>query len=174
MKYKLLILAAVIFTAAGCEKLNQLFTFNINTQANIEVPASTIINTPFNIATPAINTNSTQEFQKNQTSANLIKEVVLDEMKLTISSPQGKTFSFMKSIHIYISTDDNAEVELAYLDNIPQNADSLIMVTTKENLDKIIKASSFKLRTSIETRETISESTNIQMNMRFKVSASVL
>jgi len=73
---------------------------------------------PFEIPTPDITTNSEQELNNNNTKANLVKDVSLEELKLTIVSPSGKTFSFLKSVHIYISTNDDDEVELAYKDNI--------------------------------------------------------
>ena len=174
MKYKLLIMAATIIMIAGCNKLADLITFNIYSNTTIQIPGSTVINTPFEISTPGITTNSTQEFQNNNTSANLIKNVVLDEMKLNITNPPGKTFSFLKSIHIYISGSDNAEVELAYLETIPQTADNINLITTKENLAAFIKGSTYKLRTTVETRETLSQATDVKVNMRFKVTAGGL
>jgi hypothetical protein len=42
---------------------------------------------------------------------------VLKELTVTITDPANKTFSFLKSIRLYISTDAN-EIELAYKDDI--------------------------------------------------------
>jgi hypothetical protein len=174
MKYKILMLLVIITTFVSCNKLAELISFNINAQTSIQVNSTTIINTPFEITTPGITTNSSQEYENNHTTPNLIKEVILEEVKLSVTNPQDKTFSFMKNIHIYISTDDNAEVELAYLETIPSDSSSITLITTKENLDKFIKASSYKLRTRIETKETLSEPTDIQVDMKFKVTAGLI
>ena len=174
MKHKILISLMIITSFVACNKLAELISFNINAQTSIQVNSSTIINTPFEISTPGITTNSTQEYETNHTSPNLIKEVVLEELKLSITNPQDKTFSFLKNIHIYISTDDNAEVELAYLETVPAGTNTITLITTKENLDKFIKASSYKLRTRVETKETLSATTDIQVDMKFKVTAGLL
>ena len=174
MKSKLLtvIIAAACFI--GCEKLAELANFDIKAQTSIQVNSSTILNTPFEIHTPGITTNSNEEFENKHTNATLIKKVVLEELKLTITNPNDKTFNFMKKIHVYISTDDNPEIELAYLDVIPENQDSITLVTSKENLMQFVKATSYKLRTSIETKETLTEATDIQVDMKFNVTAGIL
>src|SRR5688500_1098736 len=171
-KTSLYFLLAVI-TIAGCSKIAELITFKINTQANITVNSSSLLNTPFEISTPGITTHSSETFENNRTAPDLIKKVAFEEIKLTITSPENKTFSFLKNVHIYISTDDYDEVELAYLDNIPADAKSIILNTTSENLEKFIKSSSYRLRTRMETRETLSQATDIQVDMRFAVTAGL-
>jgi hypothetical protein len=52
------------------------------------------------------------------------------ELKLTITDPTDKP-SVLKSIHIFISTDDNDEIELAYLDDI--NSINIDLICTSEN-----------------------------------------
>ncbi|WP_291249084.1 hypothetical protein [Flavobacterium sp.] len=49
----------------------------------------------------------------------------MKELKLTITDPSKKTFRFLKSIHLYISTDANDEIELAYLDDINSSSNTL-------------------------------------------------
>jgi hypothetical protein len=173
MKQTSLFFLLTVIALASCTKIAELTTFKINTQANITVSSSSLLNTPFEISTPAIATQSSETFENNRTAPDLIKKVAFEEIKLTITSPQNKTFSFLKSVHIYISTDDYDEVELAYLENIPADAKSIILNTTDENLEKFVKSSSYRLRTRMETRETLTQSTDIQVDMRFAITAGL-
>jgi hypothetical protein len=57
-----------------------------------------------------VTTNS----NNNNTKADLVKDVTLTSLKLTITNPD-KTFSF--KVGYTISTDANDEIELAFLDD---------------------------------------------------------
>jgi len=173
MKKTSFIFLLALTAVAGCSKITELITFKINTQANITVNSSTLLSTPFEISTPGIPTQSSETFENNHTTPDLIKKVAFEEIKLTITSPENKTFSFLKNVHVYISTDDYDELELAYLDNIPADAKSIILNTTAENLEKFVKSSSYRLRTTMETRETLTQATDIRVDMRFAVTAGL-
>jgi hypothetical protein len=86
--------------------------------------------------TPEVTTNSSAEFENNNTKADLVKDVKLKELTLTITDPTAKTFSFLKSIHLYISTDSNDEIELAFKDDINSTSSTITLTTTAAKLDK--------------------------------------
>jgi hypothetical protein len=173
MKTKLSI-AAILFVVilSGCKKFG--VNFAINHQANFRVEVASPLNLPFEVATPDVTTNSSQQFENNNTAANLIKEIKLEELKLTITNPSSKTFSFLKSIHIYISTNSSDEIELASLENISSTAQTISLNCTTQNLDKYVKASSYKLRTSVVTKETLTQAVDFRSDIKFRVKASVL
>ena len=174
MKTRILILSLVVTAVIGCSKLAELITFNFNAHTSITINSPGIINTPFEISTPPVTTNSTEAFENNHSTPDLIKKVALEEVKLTITNPQNKTFSFLKAIHVYISADGYPETEIAYLENVPATANTISLVTTMENLDKYIRASGYSIRTSVETRETLTQSTDIKVDMKFAVTAGIL
>jgi hypothetical protein len=173
MKRFLTMLFSLAFLVS-CQDVDDLLTFTISHEASITLENSSPLNLPFEIATPDITTNSNQEFDNHNTRADLVKDVKLEQVKLTITDPASKTFSFLKSIHIYISTNSNDEIELAYLDNISSTSNSLDLNTTDEKLDTYIKASSYNLRTSIITKETLTQDVQVKMNLKFKVTADPL
>jgi hypothetical protein len=158
----------------ACNKIDDLLTFSIRHQVDLTVESTSPLNLPLQIPTPDVTTNSSQEFQKNNTRADLVKDIKLDELKLTIKNPATQTFSFLKSIHIYISTGQNDEIELAFKDNISATDKTISLTTTKEKLDKYLKASSYKLRTSIVTRESITQDVDVLTDLKFKVTAEAL
>jgi hypothetical protein len=69
--------------------------------------------TAFSVVTPDVTTNS----NNNNTKADLVKDVTLTSLKLTITNPTIKHLVFLKSVTLYISTDANDEIELAFLDD---------------------------------------------------------
>ena len=173
MKTKLFITTFLfIIILSGCKKLG--VNFGINHQATFRVDTGSPLNLPFEAGTPDVTTNSSQQFDNNNTAANLIKEIKLEELKLTITSPSNKTFSFLKSIHIFISTNSSDEIELASLDNIASTAQNITLNPTTQDLSKYVKASSYKLRTSVVTKETLTQAIDVRTDIKFKVRASVL
>lgn len=162
----------LLLIISGCKEIDDLLTFTINHQVTFQVENSSPINLPIEIITPEVATNSTQSFQNNNTSANLVKDIKLQEIKLTVENPAGKTFSFLKSIKLFISTGQTSEIELASLDDIPPSATVITLIPTNAKLDAFIKASSYQLRTSLVMRETLTQTLDIKTDLKFKVTAS--
>ncbi|REH01994.1 hypothetical protein [Flavobacterium aquicola] len=160
-----------LITVISCNELDKLLTFTVSDEVTFKINSGLSINTPFEVATPDVTTNSSTEFNNNNTDANLVKDATLREIKLSILNPADKTFSFLKSVHIYISTTADDEIELAYLDNINTAVNTINLTCTTKNLDKYIKASSYKLRTAITTKETYSQDIEVKANISFKVTA---
>lgn len=175
---KIRILSIFLFVAiafSSCKKIDELLTFYVDDQTEIVIEASLLpISLPIEIPTPDITTESEEEFSNNGTNANLVKDVYLSSFKLSITSPEGKTFSFLKSIHIFIRTNDSDEIELAYKGDISSDARIINLTTSGGRLDKYLKADGYKLRTEVTTRETLTEDISILVDMRFKVTADPL
>ena len=82
-----------------------------------------------------------------------------------------KTFTFLKSIRLYISTDGTDEIELAYSDDINATSNSIELACTSQKLDKYIKAPSYKIRTKAVIKETITKDVTVKCDMKYKVTA---
>jgi hypothetical protein len=165
------ILAILALFIVSCSEVDKLLTFTISNQTTFKINSGIPFNSPFEVATPDVTTNSTSDFKNNNTNSDLVKDVKLQELKLSITSPDGKTFSFLKSVHMYISTNADDEIELAYQDDINATTNTLNLTCTTQKLDKYIKASSYKIRTTVTTRETLTQETTIKADMKFRVTA---
>ena len=154
-------------------KEGKLFTFNISDQTEITIENVLSVNLPFDIPTPDITTNSESEFEQNDTKADLVKEIVIKELALTITSPADETFSFLQSIHLYISTNDTDEIEIAWKDDIASDAKAIQLNITDKILDKYIKSSKYKIRTEAVTKETLFHDVDIQIDLKFRVTANI-
>lgn len=155
----------------SCSVVDKLLTFTVSNQTSFKIASGFPLNLATEIITPDVTTNSSAEFQNNNTKADLVKDVKLTELKLTITDPTDKTFSFLKSIHLYISTDANDEIELAYLDNINSSTNTINLICTSQKLDKYIKASFYKIRAKAVVKETITKDITVKSDMKFKVTA---
>lgn len=170
----LFFIISILVYSYGCEKIRELLTFNIKNESSFQVNRTVPFNTPFDIMTPEVPTSSQKEFENNKTSSSLVKDVKLTRMNLSITTPQGETFGFLKSIRIYISTAEGAdEKEIAYINDIDPNSTQIDLLPTGINLDKYIKASSYKLRTAVVTRQVITEDITIKCQSTFKVTANL-
>lgn len=173
MKIKYSFLATcLVLLLFGCKKGG--ISFTISNQTNFRVESTSPLSLPFEIATPDVTTNSSKEFENNHTSSSLIKEVKLEQLQLTITNPTNKTFSFLKNIQIFISTGNNDEIELASLDNISSTLQTITLNTTQQNLDKYVKAGSYKLRTKMIIKETLTQAIDIKADIKFRLTASIL
>ncbi len=175
MKKASLFLLILLLSVYSCKEVDKLTHFNMSYTSNTTIPATFGIDIPIDIWTPNIPTNSETEFESNNTAKNLIEEIVLTKMTLTITNPADASFDFLKKIEIYISTDDVAEKKIAWMDDIPQTGlKSITLETSGDDLKDYIKADTYKLNTKTVTRQLISQDTDLKIDNTFYVDAKIL
>jgi len=163
------ILATTIFFVPSCKKL---LTFNISDSTSTTIDANPFpIDIPTELPTPDVTTNSENEFAQNNTKVELVKEIILKDLTLTITSPNDETFSFLKSIEIYISADGEDEMKLAWNKDVQSNAKSIALKTTSAALDKYVKKDKYKLRTKVTTKKALLKRVDIKIDFSFQVTA---
>lgn len=172
MKSKLVALSLLLFVfLSSCDAIDDLLSFTISNETSIKIKSTSPINLPSEIITPDVTTNSSAEFKNNKTKAELVKDVKIRSLKLSISDPSDKNFTFLKSIHLYISTTDSDEIELAYQDNINSTSNTIDLICTDARLDRYIKADKYKIRTQVTLKETLTKDVTVKADMKFKVTA---
>ena len=159
----------------GCEKVDKLLTFTFEQQTSVTIPAVAAIPvSPIDIPIPSITTNSSSTFENNNTSADYVKDVKLTKMTMKITAPEGKKFSFLDEIHIFISTNSENKIELAWKTDIPDDVDEIELDVTDKNLDTYIKSDQFDLDVKVTIGEILLHDVDMDMNMTFKVTANLL
>ncbi len=174
---KLLFLAPLflaLMVLASCEKLDKLLTFYIEDTQSVKVSGAFPIGQVVPLTPVSVTTRSEEKFKNENTNANLVKDVKLDRLTLTISDPNSENFDFLQSISIYISTDQNDKILLASQDNVPMGVNTIQLTPTTQKLDKYVKASSYTLSTEAKIRKPISRDITIRTDSRFKVTADPL
>ena len=173
MKKVIFVCLLSVFAILSCKKLSELLTFEISNSENIKIPASGLVSVPL-IAPVPVTMNSEESFENNNTKANLVKDVSLTKLTLTIIDPATGNFNFLKSITIYIGTDQNDKVLLASLDNVPTGVTTIELISHNSKLDKYIKASTYTLYTEVTLRANVTNELTVRADSKFKVTADPL
>ena len=172
---KLALIGMCLIIMMGCKDLEKLTEFSMSYNSSITIPKSTGLDLPLTLATPDMKTNSESEFAVNDTRKDMVEEIILTRLDMTITSPDGQTFSFLKSIKVFIDADDLPEVEVAHQENVSAGAsNTLSLETSGQNLKEYIIKDAFNLRVETVTDEALSHDTNIDVDSRFFVNAKVL
>ena len=158
------------FTTVACDSIDDLLTFYINEEETIVVES----NFPVGLvafAPVTVPTNSEETFKNNKTRAELVKDVTLNKLTLTIPETEGADFDFLESIEIYIAADGLKEVKVAFMEEVPLNVNTLTMNLTNAELDEYLKKDAYTIQTRAVLRNTVVDDINVDAAMRFKVTA---
>lgn len=159
----------------GCKKVDRLTQFHMVFNDTAVVKSSAGINLPFNVMTPDITTNSESTFEANDTRKDMVEKIVLKALDLTIVSPSGEDFGFLKSVQIFISAPGISEAEIAGDTGVPPDAGNRISLkTTGADLKDYIKSDRFSLRLKTITDEAITKDFYIVVHSDFFVDAKIL
>jgi hypothetical protein len=170
-----ILLFLVVATHPGCQALDKLTQFYLSYDSGIAVPATLGVETPFNIPTPVITTNSESDFTVNNTHKDMVDVINLRELSLTITNPATQTFDFLKDIEIYMRAGNLPEIKIASLYDIPKTGLTQLQLNTEtDNLKDYIIQDSILLRAKVTTRQLIARDTDIAINSRFWVNAKIL
>ncbi|MEH6408689.1 MAG: lipoprotein [Leeuwenhoekiella sp.] len=172
---KITLLLLTVLILSSCSAIDELTKFDIDYNSSVVVQSSSAVDLPFNVETPPMETNSESTFESNNTNKDLIEEIHLKSMKLTITDPADEDFSFLKSIEIFIKADGLDEVSIASLEEVPANAGSTLELDTSgTDIKAYIKQDSFTLRVSTVTDEVIDKDISIDILSVFAIDAKIL
>jgi hypothetical protein len=174
MKYfYLLFLSLIAF--ASCKKEIVTVSFDTNHEFDFTIESSTgIINIPFNVATPEIEVNDEGTYENNDTRIDKIQEARLRLIRLQITNPPSKTFSFLKHVYLYIKADGLDEVLFASKENIDNNTQILQLDLNDINFAPYLKAGQYTLRTSVVIDEALGEDVDVNAQFKFHIVATPL
>ncbi len=167
----LVLLITLLFS--GCKK--KITQFYIDYTSSVVIQSSVGELVPFSVYTPDVTTNSEFEFESNDTRKDKINSIKLSDLSLTITSPSNETFSFLNSIHVFISSPSQPEKKVAFKESIPPTiGNKLICDIVDLELQEYIKDQSFKIRIETVTDETIPQDVYIDLYSNFFVDAKIL
>lgn len=172
-----LLLALFVVGFSSCELFDKAteVEFDMAFKSQVEVPATSGLNLPFNLFTPSITTNSESTFGVNNTQKELVETVNLTSLIMTITSPSSQRFDFLEEITIYIDADGLGEVEIASATDIPDNIGNELTLTVSENnLKEYILKDEFTLRVKTVTDQAVNQDVKIDVDSKFHVVADVL
>jgi len=167
---------ALLALGVGCQKITNLLSFSVNDSTSLTIPASaTVAGAVLSLPGSPMQSTAQSTYQNNNTSAQYVQNVTLDQLTLTTTNPSSQNFDFLQSINIYISTDTNSsdKVLLASLNPIPKGQTSITLNPAGNQLDKYLKASSYTLTTQAQVAQPLRQNTDIRADSRFNVHANI-
>lgn len=169
------ILSLLLLVCNSCKKIDQFTQFSMDFNNEIVIPSSTGISLPINLLTPELETNSESTFEVNDTRKDLIEEIRLTSLILTLNAPDNADFSFLESISVYMNAQDLPEVEIAWEDDVPDNAGNQISLNvSNEDFKEYIKKDEFSLRVNTITDEILTSDHQIDISSNFFIDAKIL
>lgn len=175
MKKYLVIIILPLIILIGCKRLSEFTTFNMTYDESIVIPATMSVNLPVNLFTPKIESNSQSEFAVNDTRKDMIEEIKLTDLELTITSPSNGNFTFLESIAIFLEADSLPEIEIASREDIPDDTGNFLELNTSDmDLQEYIKKDDFRLRVNTVTKKMIGSDHHIDIHSVFFVDAKIL
>lgn len=165
----------LLILTSNCESLDNLTQFNLEYSSSVTIPPTTGLNLPLNLFTPEMETDSESEFAIHNTNKDLIEEINLTEMMMTITSPNNQRFDFLNEISVYINAEGLSELKIAEAKDIPENIENELNLNTLENdLSEYIKKDKFSLRVNTITDKLISQEIDINVFSNFFVDAQII
>ncbi|MCC3153765.1 hypothetical protein Q3A66_17660 [Hymenobacter sp. BT770] len=173
MKKIFLLAPLVLFLAVvGCKKLDQLLTFNVDVSQSVTIPGYFV---GAQLAPVKVVTKSEESFRNNKTTRDNVKNVYLNKMVLTVTSPSGSTFDFLDKIDIYINTPNaNNKIKLAYLYTVPQGTNTITLIPTTDKLDEYLKSDTYELTVDAKLTGFSANDFTVRSDATFKVTADPL
>lgn len=183
MKTSLYIFCLVLFLVS-CKKTKELFDipFSFSTKNDFTLPkaADREVNVPdsvISITTPEITNTIPDEFKKNHADIDKIKSLTIESIVLSIKSPAGQTFGFMKSIKVYIGAAGIPDKLIATRNDINAITPPPTTLTlTAENADlvDIIKSTTYHLKIETSLVRTYTSDILVGSEIKFRAVANPL
>ncbi|HKL37590.1 MAG TPA: hypothetical protein VJ876_01760 [Bacteroidales bacterium] len=175
MNKRITITLLLVLSLASCEQVDELTQFEMDYTTSFTIPGTIGMDVPFDLHTPEIQTNSEEKFSGQDTRKDLVEEIVLQEMNLSIQSPSDGDFSFLNGLTIYLSAEGMEEIKVAWKDSIPENPGSTLQLeTATADLKDYIFKDQFQLRLQSRTDEIIDQDHEVRVESVFFVDAEIL
>jgi len=117
------------------------------------------------------------EFKKNNANIDKVKSISIEGVELTIKSPAGQTFSFMKSIEVYLGADGIGETLIASksgINTITPAPTSLSLDTKNANIIAYIKNPTYYIRTKTTIVSTYKDDILLGSEIKLKAIANIV
>jgi len=169
-----MVASVVFFSACEQDGLSVSFDVDYNTDFTIESALITDIGVPVDVTSPAVNTNSSETFTSNNTQLDKVEKAELTALSLTITAPDGQTFSFLNEVNLYIQGQGLSEELLASRTDVDVTSNTLVMDVESTDIAAHVKSGEFTVRANVTTDETVAEDVDVDAAMTVKITAKAL
>ena len=177
MKYSKISFLVVlsIFLLTSCKLIDGWTHFEVDYSSKVTLPQDMDVNKSKNVYPSAIEADLKTQVEDEGSSMDKIESVELTDLKLTISSPSGKDFKFLKSVALYMDADGLDEIKVAWHDNVPTTVgDKLKLNTSSKDLTDYLVKEIVTLRLNTVFTQGISQDYKIDIDLTLLVDAKIL
>ena len=174
---RILILSAIAFmTFFACKKVDKWTQFDLDYSFETTIDAAFGINLPFDLPTPAIETNIVEALEINDSKKELVEDIKVKSLVATITSPDDETFSFLNEIEISIAAESLPTLLIAWQYGIPNDIENILELEILEgkNLAEYLKNDDIELKIKVKTDKIIFHDVDIKVDAQFFVDAKIL
>jgi hypothetical protein len=161
------------------ELLDIPFSFSMKNDFTLPKAADSVYNIPeFPVSVKSDNIVNTipDEFKKNNADINKVKSISIDGVELTIKSPAGQSFSFMKSIEVYLGANGIGETLIASksgINTISPEPTSLSLDSKNANIIAYVKNPTYYIRTNTTIVKTYKNDILLGSEIKLKAVANI-
>ncbi len=164
-----------VLVLGACKALDKLTQFNLEYRTTYDYPANLPPFETDSLQTPEIVTNADREFAINNTHKNLIESVLLKQLTVTVKSPANQSFSFLRSVQVYISAQGLPSKLVAYKYDIGNDAGKVLNLELMDvDLKDYVKKDKINLHITSYTDELVRSNTSVEVYAKFFVDAKIL
>ncbi|MFA9390689.1 MAG: hypothetical protein ACERKD_12825 [Prolixibacteraceae bacterium] len=185
---KLVFVILAVMLSTSCKKVidavDEFTKFNMPYETTVTIPGiansfisdgTNIPKTPISLDIPGFATNSSEYFANNKTSSELVENITLTDATLTLILPEGKDFSFLSSLEIYLSAEGLDEIMIAWNDSISNDiGNELTLETTENNLKAYIMKDTIAFKIDAVVQKFIGIDYEVKLNTNFLIDAKIL
>lgn len=175
MKRIITVLSLAAFGLGACEKVDKLtqFTVTDRTELKIEAGAATLL--PYDLYTPPVYSEASRELTFNNTKAEMLESVKLQEFRMVITQPFGRSWDFLKDIEVFIDADQLPETKIAFETEITDQINATLLLKTADvQLTDYLKKGTYIIKTRLTTDKLITDDLDVSITTKFAVDAKVL
>ncbi len=171
---KYIILPVLSILLLSCSAIDKLTNFDITYEDDFTLPSTSGIAAPIDIVTPEVDPNLQEKMKDYNSAVNLIEDVTIKSVKLTITTPDSLDYAFLEEIGLYI-VDGPTESLLANKTDISTSIGRVLELETSDTdvLPYLLK-DAFKLRIVGVMRDGTTVDIENDIEMIFTIDAKLL
>jgi hypothetical protein len=172
--FLLLILGIGVLTTTACKKKAETIPIELSFANPFPTPEITTTDSLIVFETFRFPTAIDDALKSQNTSKDLLKEAILEEMQMDIVFPTDANFNFLKQIEVFMIADGLPEKLNASLMNIPRNVRTIQLLPSGKSMHEYLKKSEVSLIIKMVLNEPLSQGTIINIRTKYKGKAGVL
>lgn len=170
----IVMLGIISVSITSCKQLDRLTMFNLGYTYDFVIPPTPASELPIDLVSPEFETNSEEEFAFHSTHKDKVEEIRLTQLSVQLLDFM-ESFTFVKSVEVYLKADGLPETLVAWKTNVPDNVGTRMeLEVTNDDLASYLKKDKMTLRLRAVTDEPIEKELPVQVASSFHVDAKIL